>query len=146
MTIRLSGGTFKAKKYLNFFVCKFKYNLVYLFNSISTSYGLFNTKIEPVGWGCRIHRLHLCREVRLPQWVSCYDTKQSDGEGLVMLELWGMLSTPSLLSLLGSLWSGVIAPDRGPIYGSNRTVWHLNCVLRLNWVVWDRTVFTYNCE
>ena len=26
----------------------------------------------PVGWGCRIHRLHLCRGVRFPQWVS-YD-------------------------------------------------------------------------
>ena len=24
----------------------------------------------PVGWGCRIHRLHLCRGIRLPQWVS----------------------------------------------------------------------------
>ena len=24
----------------------------------------------PVGWGCKIHRLHLCRRVRLPQWVS----------------------------------------------------------------------------
>ena len=24
----------------------------------------------PVGWGCKIHRLHLCRGVRLPQQVS----------------------------------------------------------------------------
>ena len=23
--------------------------------------------LSPVGWGCRIHRLHLCRGVRLPQ-------------------------------------------------------------------------------
>ena len=29
-----------------------------------------------------------------------------------MLELWGMWSTPSLPSLLGPLWLGVIAPDR----------------------------------
>ena len=26
--------------------------------------------VNPVGWGCRIHRLHLSREVRLPQRVS----------------------------------------------------------------------------
>ncbi len=29
-----------------------------------------------------------------------------------MLELWGMWSTPSLLSLPGPLWPGVVAPDR----------------------------------
>ncbi len=27
-------------------------------------------KQTPVGWGCRIHRLHLCRGVRSPQLVS----------------------------------------------------------------------------
>ena len=41
-----------------------------------------------------------------------YEIKQSDGEASVMLELWGMWSTPLLLSLLGSLWPGVVAPDR----------------------------------
>ena len=25
---------------------------------------------SPVRWGCRIYQLHLCRGVRLPQWVS----------------------------------------------------------------------------
>ena len=40
-----------------------------------------------------------------------YDTKQSDGEVLVMLELWGIQSTPSLPLLPGQLWSGVVAPD-----------------------------------
>ena len=29
-----------------------------------------------------------------------------------MLELWGMLSTPLLPLLPGSLWPGVVAPDR----------------------------------
>ena len=29
-----------------------------------------------------------------------------------MLELWGMWSTPSLPSLPGPLWPGVVAPDR----------------------------------
>ena len=28
-----------------------------------------------------------------------------------MLELWGMQSTPSLPSLPGTLWPGVVAPD-----------------------------------
>ena len=41
-----------------------------------------------------------------------YDPKQSDHEAPVMLELWGMHSTPSLPSLRGPLWPGVVAPDR----------------------------------
>ena len=40
------------------------------------------------------------------------DTKQSDGEIPVLLELCGMQSTPPLPSLPGLLWSGVVAPDR----------------------------------
>ena len=38
-----------------------------------------------------------------------------------MLGLWGMRSTPSLPSLPGPPWPGVVAPDKGPIYGLNRT-------------------------
>ena len=66
-----------------------------------------------VGWGCRIHRLLLCRGVRPPP-NECpgYDTKQSDGELPAVLELWGMRRTPSLPSLPGPLWPGVVAPDR----------------------------------
>ena len=55
-----------------------------------------------------------------PNECPGYDTKQSDGEVPVMLELWGWLSTPSLPSLSGPLWPGVIVPDKGPIYGLNR--------------------------
>ena len=82
----------------------------------------------PVGWGCRIHRLLLYRGVRPPP-NECpgYDTKQSDGEVPAMLELWGMQSTPSLPSLPGPLWPGVVAPDKGPIYGLNR----INSILML---------------
>ena len=40
-----------------------------------------------------------------------FDTKQSDAETSVILELWGMQSTPSLPSLPISLWPGVIAAD-----------------------------------
>ena len=39
---------------------------------------------------------------------SAYDTKQSDGEASVMLELWGMWCTPVLPSLSGPLSWGQI--------------------------------------
>ena len=42
-----------------------------------------------------------------------------------MLDLWGMLSTPSLLSFPGSLWSRVVAPDR--VLSMSQI--ELNCVL-----------------
>ena len=41
-----------------------------------------------------------------------FDTTQSDGEVPVMLELWGMRSTPLLPLIPGPLWPGVVAPDR----------------------------------
>ena len=56
------------------------------------------------------------------------DTKQSDREVPAVLELWGMRSTPSLPSLPGPLWPRVVAPDRGPIDGLNRT----NSIFMLN--------------
>ena len=70
--------------------------------------------VYSVGWGCRILRLSLNRGVRLPNNTECpgYDTKQSDGETPVMLELWGIRSTLSLSSLPGPLWPGVVAFDR----------------------------------
>ena len=40
-----------------------------------------------------------------------YDIKQSDDLVPVMLELWGMWSTPSLPFLSGQLSEGVLAPD-----------------------------------
>ena len=67
--------------------------------------------------------------------------KQSDGEVPVMLDLWGMQTTLSLPSLPGPLWPRVVAPEKDPIYGLNRTKpWfleftvflHLNCVFMLN--------------
>ena len=37
-----------------------------------------------------------------------------------------MQSSPSLPSLPGPLWPGVVAPDKGSIYGLNRTkLWFL---------------------
>ena len=41
-----------------------------------------------------------------------YYNKQSDGEVPVMVELWGMRSTPLVPSLPAPLWPGVNAPDR----------------------------------
>ena len=70
--------------------------------------------------------------VRLPG----YDTKQSDCEASVMLELWGMHSIVLLPFLLGPLWPELVAPDRVLSTGQIE----LNSVLMLNWIVWNRTV------
>ena len=72
-----------------------------------------NSVHYPAGWDFKIHRFHLCSGVT--QRVSWYDTKQSDGEVSVMLELWEMRSTPSL-SLL-PLWHGMVAPDKALYMG-----------------------------
>ena len=60
--------------------------------------------ICPVGSGCRIHRLLHCGGIR-QSTNECpgYNTKQSDGKVLVI---------PSLASLPGPLWPGVVEPDR----------------------------------
>ena len=71
-----------------------------------------------------------------------YDTKQSHGEAPVMLELWGMQSTPSLPLLPGLLWPRVVAPDRVLSMGQIE----LNCILMLNWIVWNGTVFVCETE
>ena len=87
----------------------------------------------PGGWGCRIHWLHLCRRARTPpNKCPVYDTKQSDGEVPVMLELWGMWITPSLLLLPDPLWPRAVAPDTVLSVG----LIELNCVLMLIWTVW----------
>ena len=55
--------------------------------------------VYPVGWSCK---------TPLPNKCPGHDTKQSDGEVSVMLELWGMQSTSLLPSLPRSTldWSG----------------------------------------
>ena len=75
--------------------------------------------------------------------MSWYDTKQPNGEVPVMLELWGMRSTPLLPLLPGPLWPGVVALDKGPIYGLNRTngILMLKRIVSLNWIAWNRNVF-----
>ena len=74
-----------------------------------------------------------------PNEYPGYDTKQFYGEAPVMLELWGMQSTPLLPSLPGPLWPGVVAPDRALSMGQIE----LYCMLILNWIVGNRTVLTF---
>ena len=59
-----------------------------------------------------------------------------------MLEFCGMRSTPFLPSLPCPLSPGIVAPDRILSMGQIG----LNCVLKLNWIVWNGTVFGHwNC-
>ena len=82
----------------------------------------------------------LCRGVRpTPNECSGYDTKQSDGEVPVMLKLWGMWSIPSLPLLPGPQLPGVVGSDR--VLSIDQI--ELNCILMLNWLVWNRTVYMY---
>ena len=53
-----------------------------------------------------------CISADSPNKCPGYDTKQSDGEAPVMLELWGMQSTPLLPSLPGPSWPRVVVTDR----------------------------------
>ena len=93
-----------------------------------------------VGWGYRMHWLLLCGEVSPPPH-KCpgYDTKQSDGEVLVILDLWGMWSVPSLPSLPGPLWPWVVVSNR---VQSMEQI-ELNWVFILNRIDWNRTVLTF---
>ena len=81
------------------------------------------------GWGCRIHRLLLCRGVRTV----------NDGEVLLMQELWGIRRIPLLPSLPGLFWFRVVDLDRVLSVGQIE----LNCVLIVNWIGWFETVLTF---
>ena len=56
-----------------------------------------------------------------------YDTKLCGGEASVILELWGMQSSPELPSLLGPLRLGLVTPDKVLSMGQIE----LNCTLML---------------
>ena len=54
--------------------------------------------------------LKLAQSTGTAEYTNCipaYDTKLSDGEAPLMLELWGMRGTLSLPSLSGLLWPGI---------------------------------------
>ena len=63
-----------------------------------------------------------------PNECPGYDPKHSDRRAPVMLELWGMQSTPLLPSFPGLLWAGVVTTDRV----LSMAQIELNCVLMLN--------------
>ena len=69
-----------------------------------------------------------------------YETKQSDGEVPIMRNLWRMQSTPSLPFHLGPLWLGMVASNRVLFLSQTEP----NCVIFLNWIVWNRIVLTFN--
>ena len=76
-----------------------------------------------------------------PNTKECpvYNTKLSDGGFPIMLEFWGMWSTPSLLLLPGPHWPGVVVPHRILSMGQIE----LNRVLMVNWTALYRTVLTF---
>ena len=104
-------------------------------------YPLHQMQFSSVSWGCKNTPTASLQKGKTPPHNECprYDTKQSHIEVRVMLELWGMWSTPSLPSLPGPLWPGVVAPDRILSMGQIE----LNCVLMLNWIIWNRNVLTF---
>ena len=57
---------------------------------------------SPIGLGCRIDQLHICRWGKTTNECPDYDIKQSNGV-VQVLELWGMWSTPSYTLLTDSL-------------------------------------------
>ena len=70
-------------------------------------------KCYPVGsMGAGVPTPTLQRGKTPPYEYPGYDTKQSDGEVPLMLELWGMWSTPSLPLPPSPLWPEMEAPDR----------------------------------
>ena len=93
----------------------------------------------PVGWGCKIHRLHPYRGVRPTICVLDLTLNNLMVRFQVMLKFWGMRRTPSLLSLPGPLWPRMIAPDRSLCMGQIE----LNCVQMQNWIAWNRTILIF---
>ena len=98
---------------------------------------ILNTVYCSVGCGCRIHRLYLCRGVRLPNKFPRYDTKQSDDEIPVMLEFGGIRINRSLPAFPYPPYPRVVAPDGVLSVGQIE----LNCVL--NWITWNKTVLIF---
>ena len=96
------------------------------------------TQTCPVGWGRRIHQLHLCKGVRTPtqrvSWIrheTLWWWGSSNAGALGNAEYSFVATAPR------SLWPGVVAPD------SVVTMRQIepNCGFMLNWVVWNGTVF-----
>ena len=94
-----------SKKYF----CEIWYN--FAINQLQT--------IHSLNLGKKFWELTASLQSPPPNECPGYDTKQSDGEVPVTLELLGMWHTPILPP--GPLWRGVVEPDKGPSYGSHWT-------------------------
>ena len=89
----------------------------------------FNSLAQSTGGTAEYTDSISCREVRPPtNKFLGYDTKQSESEDLVMLELWKKWSTSSLPLPPSPLWPGVVALDRVLSMGQIE----LKCVPMLN--------------
>ena len=84
---------------------------------------------------CDLDKINIAQSAGAAEYTDCIsaecpdnNAKQSNGEAPVMLELWGVRSTPLLPSLPGPLWPRVVAPYRVLSMGQVE----LNCVLMLN--------------
>ena len=67
---------------------------------------------QPSRMGKRNTPIASLQMLRSPNEYPVYNTKQSDDEATVMLELWEMQSTPLLPSLPGPFWPGGVATYR----------------------------------
>ena len=103
---------------------KKKYGYVYFISLVMI---WFHDSVQPL-----VTRIKM-RDHMLPtRDMRLYENNHIHVIFTVMLELWGMRGTPLLPSLLGPLWVLAI----GEI--------ELNCQLMLNWIIWNRTVLTFN--
>ena len=97
--------------------------------------------IIPISWVCRIRWLHLCCEVRpYPNECPGYDTKLFEGEALI-LELWGMWSTPSLPSLPGPLWLRVVVSIKVLSLGQIEPLNHLLYRMQIKPLLFDNNTW-----
>ena len=90
--------------------------LIYIYIYIHThthTHKYNNIYIRPYKYICTSIHVYI---YIYPKECPGYVTKQSDDEVLAKLELWGKWSIPSLSSLPGPLWPGVVTTDKGPIY------------------------------
>ena len=76
--------------------------------SCSYQKGIFNTIVWPIRLGLQNTPTESLQSGKTPP-TSALDMTLNNP---VMLKLWGMRSTPSLPSLPGPLWFGVVASDR----------------------------------
>ena len=101
----------------------------------------YDSAVRSFNWPCRIHRLLLCKGVKLfKRW------RGSSNAGAL-----GNAENPFIAIASGSTQARSGSTWQDPISGSNRTklhayaklnclkwncFWQSNCVLMLNWIVW----------